>query len=234
MQNIFVKNHFYHPLNEIVSYWENKCNNFNKVLEIGPGITPFSKANIYIDSQKWNNPNINVFNYDIDVNDLSSLGNIDFVYCRHVMEDIQNPDFACKNLFRISKNGYIETPSPIVEILKNIDVFPLANSYRGYIHHRYLVWTELSTNTLWFMPKFPLIDHIKLDNNLENQLINLVNNNKYYWNNMYYWDEQNKPNVKIYKHGDNFQIQKNYLEKILNGIDLNKQSTENFIHKFIN
>ena len=46
------------------------------------------------------------------------------------MEDIQNPDFACKNLFRISKNGY-ETPSPIVEIQK-ILMFSLANSYRIY------------------------------------------------------------------------------------------------------
>jgi ubiquinone/menaquinone biosynthesis C-methylase UbiE len=36
----------------------------------------------------------------------------DFVYCSHVMEHVTEPKKACKELMRVAKRGYIETPAP--------------------------------------------------------------------------------------------------------------------------
>lgn len=41
----------------------------------------------------------------------------DFVYCSHVLEHVNSPTQACKELMRIAKRGYIETPT------KGKDVF---------------------------------------------------------------------------------------------------------------
>ena len=35
----------------------------------------------------------------------------DFVYCSHVLEHVDNPEAACRELMRVAKRGYIETPT---------------------------------------------------------------------------------------------------------------------------
>jgi ubiquinone/menaquinone biosynthesis C-methylase UbiE len=35
----------------------------------------------------------------------------DFVYCSHVLEHVHDPDQACRELARVAKRGYVETPS---------------------------------------------------------------------------------------------------------------------------
>ena len=35
----------------------------------------------------------------------------DFVYCSHVLEHVESPEKACRELMRIAKRGYIETPT---------------------------------------------------------------------------------------------------------------------------
>lgn len=43
----------WNPLNEVIDYFSNKCSNLEKVLEVGPGEKPFSKATHYIDLMDW-------------------------------------------------------------------------------------------------------------------------------------------------------------------------------------
>lgn len=43
----------------------------------------------------------------------------DFVYCSHVLEHVDNPEAACRELMRIGKRGYIETPKKFKDILFN-------------------------------------------------------------------------------------------------------------------
>jgi len=43
----------------------------------------------------------------------------DFSYCVHVLEHVQYPEAACKELMRISKSGYLETPGPFLEKVWN-------------------------------------------------------------------------------------------------------------------
>jgi ubiquinone/menaquinone biosynthesis C-methylase UbiE len=42
----------------------------------------------------------------------------DFVYCRHVLEDLIYPFRVIKEMQRVAKAGYIETPSPMAELKK--------------------------------------------------------------------------------------------------------------------
>lgn len=86
-----------------------------------------------------------VIKIDIDKDKIPFVDNyFDFVYCRHVLEDIQNPDFAYNEIVRVSKAFYIEIPSPFTEISRVIDAeysFNLYNNnlYRGYIHHKHIL-----------------------------------------------------------------------------------------------
>jgi hypothetical protein len=47
----------------------------------------------------------------------------DFVYSRHVLEDSWNPFALCEEMSRVGKSGYIETPSPIVELGRGVDQY---------------------------------------------------------------------------------------------------------------
>lgn len=65
----------------------------------------------------------------------------DFVYCSHVLEHTEDPARACKELMRIGKRGYIETPAKLSDVMFNFT--RLAN------HHRW--HTQLLGRTLVFI-----------------------------------------------------------------------------------
>jgi len=65
---------------------------------------------------------------------------IDFVYCSHVLEHVDNPMQACSELMRVGRRGYIETPNYAKDIL-----FAWAN----YTKHK---WHVVAINkTLFFL-----------------------------------------------------------------------------------
>jgi ubiquinone/menaquinone biosynthesis C-methylase UbiE len=99
----------------------------DKVLDIGIGNDPFPLAthlaDKFIEPNKHNNM-LKLITDDrpftiVDVEDMSVFKDkeFDFVYCSHVIEHCKNPINACKELIRISKRGYIETPSKTCEIM---------------------------------------------------------------------------------------------------------------------
>ena len=71
----------------------------------------------------------------------------DYVYASHVLEHTQNPESACRELMRIARAGYIETPSPFYEQGYN---YPAAE--RGWSFHRWFVYLG-EGDTLMFEPK---------------------------------------------------------------------------------
>jgi hypothetical protein len=127
-------------------------------------------------------------------------------------------------MIRVSKSGYIETPSPLVECTKNVDGKGLCHLYRGYIHHRYIVWTETDTNTLCFLPKYPILEHIQF-NDINSNLLEI----DYYWNNYYEWSVDQPANIRMYKNGVNFHILKDYVNLINQAIMFSIQHTKKFI-----
>ena len=233
----YVINRFWSPNKSVIKIIENLCinNKYIKNLEIGPGFVPFSLATDFIGSNEHIKKYIEI---DIDKDIFPYENNIfDFVYCRHVLEDIQNPDFALREIFRITKSGYIETPSPLIEVTKNVDGTAFSNSYCGYIHHRYIVWSNIEKNEIYFLPKYSCILDNILNINEESKLFlyHLINNFHIYWNNYFIFSE--KPNVIMYKNGVNFNtkngnIVEEYIVLVGRAINESIQNTNYFINKY--
>ena len=96
---------YYSPFTEIIDYCEKYCeeNNAKKILEIGPGNIKFKLATHTIDWDPKNLYNLNPkINLNINLNETYVLPysdkEFDFVYCRHVLEDLTTPDFIFKEI----------------------------------------------------------------------------------------------------------------------------------------
>lgn len=234
-----IKNYFWRPNSTIIKMIEKHCeaNMHSKVLEIGPGKVPFKLASDFIgcNEQITNYIEIDIdkttFPYDDD--------SFDFTYCRHVLEDIQNPDFALNEIFRVSKfGGYIETPSPLIEVTKNVDAHRESDKYCGYIHHRYIVWSNTQKNEIYFLPKYScVLDHfLNFEDESKRRLYNLINNYPVYWNNYFLYDSNKKPTVVMYKNGVNFGQKNNmvneYIQLVVRAINESIQNTDYFIQTY--
>jgi SAM-dependent methyltransferase len=71
----------------------------------------------------------------------------DFVVCSHLLEDVRDPIFVCRELCRIGKSGYIETPSRVREIFSKDRLFFMKYLLGkvpeiGFYHHRWFVEAE--------------------------------------------------------------------------------------------
>ncbi|HVM80667.1 MAG TPA: methyltransferase domain-containing protein [Stellaceae bacterium] len=71
----------------------------------------------------------------------------DFVICSHLLEDVRDPLIVCKELIRVAKSGYIETPSRLREIYSKERFFALRSFLGnipevGFYHHRWFVEAE--------------------------------------------------------------------------------------------
>jgi glycosyltransferase involved in cell wall biosynthesis/2-polyprenyl-3-methyl-5-hydroxy-6-metoxy-1,4-benzoquinol methylase len=112
----------------------------DRVLDIGGGDSPFSRANVVTDAfpedgahrsghpvaprtgQKF----VACFAESLPFED----GEFDFAHCRAVMEHTIDPASACREMMRVAQRGFIETPSPVAEYLG------------GNPTHRWLTWIE--------------------------------------------------------------------------------------------
>lgn len=105
--------------------------NINKnglVLDVGSGDKPFWRADVIIDkylndNQQRNSGPVILDNKKLfikaDVEELPFKDKVfDFVFCSHLLEHVENPDKAIKELMRVSKRGYIEVPNIILDMLK--------------------------------------------------------------------------------------------------------------------
>lgn len=77
----------------------------------------------------------------------------DFVICSHVLEDIRDPVYVCRQMMRVGKAGYIETPSRFRECAKTSPFAATA----GWEHHRWIL--DVEGDSLVCTAKNPLIHH---------------------------------------------------------------------------
>ncbi len=201
-------------------------NNYSNVLEIGPGVSPFKLATTFVG---FNEKMDNYINIDIDQNKLPFEDKqFDFTYCRHVLEDIQNPNFALSEIQRVSKSFFIETPSPLVEINRGVDAGKQAYKYRGYIHHRYIIWFDNFTNTIHMLPKYGFLETVlDIPENLQNKINYILNNFPVYWNTYLLCENSNDINIKMYNHLDIVQ----YVSLLQQAIDMTMANVNCFIYK---
>ncbi len=58
----------------------------------------------------------------------------DFSVCAHTLEDLRDPVWVCSELARVSRGGYVETPSRLEE-----QAIGVHGDWAGWTHHRWLV-----------------------------------------------------------------------------------------------
>jgi hypothetical protein len=162
-------------------------NNFT-VVDVGGAISGWSSSvidalvdfNEYVDN---NSLNIKHFKCDITHPDswhdilkyVEKNGKFDFCICTHTLEDIMNPVFVCEQIAKISKAGYIAVPSKYCELSRFENGY---NSYRGYIHHRYIF--DIVDTIFMGYPKINYID----SNSVFHKITDLDKNRKdlsFYW-----------------------------------------------------
>ncbi len=74
----------------------------------------------------------------------------DYATCSHFLEDVRDPIWACHELNRVAKAGYIEVPSRGLEQCLGIE----NPTYCGFLHHRWLISGDQSgANGLEFLHK---------------------------------------------------------------------------------
>ncbi|PAW79744.1 MAG: hypothetical protein B9S32_00005 [Verrucomicrobia bacterium Tous-C9LFEB] len=178
-----------------------------RVLEVGPGAAPFSRATYFVD---WH-PGKNTVVCDLCRDRLPFADKeFDFVYCRHVLEDMYNPFLACDEMSRVAKAGYIETPSPLSEVCRGID--GNSPSWRGYVHHRYLVWAE--AKQLCFLAKYPFIEYLCLS---DDEIANILRKDAFLWNSYYFWE--GRIDWRLLQHEVDYTLGPEYKEAILKAVD---------------
>ena len=98
-----------------------------KVLDIGSGGWPFGRATYLVDRYPSSTSHrVEALARDerpfiaADIHQLPfSDKAFDFVFCSHVLEHLENPGKALRELMRIGRRGYIETPSRTSDFMFN-------------------------------------------------------------------------------------------------------------------
>lgn len=187
------------------------------VVEIGPGGSPFPAATEFVDWIDYiGMDGRKVHKVDLNHERLPFADkSVDFVYCRHVLEDLYNPLWLCREISRVAKAGYIETPSPMAEYCRGMNgmLLPEGSFWRGYIHHRYFVWAE--EGALCFLAKYPLVEYIDLD--CDDEVASLLQTEPLHWNSYFLW--QGELRTRHLQHDIDYKIQTNYSDMIGRSID---------------
>ncbi len=111
-----------------------------RVLDIGGGDAPFGYASVVTDAFPDMNAHrsgrsahvandvefVQCFAEELPFADKA----FDVAYCRMVLEHAIDPAAACREMMRVAKRGFLETPSPLAEYLG------------GHPTHRWIVWVE--------------------------------------------------------------------------------------------
>jgi hypothetical protein len=224
-----IQQHHWGPFAPMVRAVESIASGKQSVLEIGPGSTPFSAATEFVDWQAW--PQLEgrrVHVLDINQDPLPFADqSFDFVYCRHTLEDLYNPFLVCREMARVGRAGYVETPSPIAECSRGVDGGGAA--WRGYHHHRYVVWAH--EGTLNFVPKYPIIEHLNFAE-AEPEFIKLLNAHPMFWNTYYFWEGPLRYNVL--RHDQEFKIAEDYGRLLITAVQQCAAETQRVAERYIN
>ena len=208
---------FWAPVPEVLAWVSSLVDQGAKVLEIGPGTVPFSRAGHFVD---WK-PGANITRCDLNREILPfSDKQFDFIYCRHVVEDLYNPFLVCGEMSRVGKAGYIETPSPLAEFCRGIDGG--SPKWRGYQHHRYFVWND--NGVLSFVDKYPIVEYIEFGEEIAFE--NALRGDPLLWNTYFLW--QGSVKWTHLQHEVDFQIYEGYPSVLAKAMNLGIENARSF------
>lgn len=73
----------------------------------------------------------------------------DFIHAAHVLEHVDSPAAAVKEMTRVAETGYVETPAPVMEQ----GAYFGGSATPGWEFHYWFVWTFPGGGTLYAKPK---------------------------------------------------------------------------------
>lgn len=198
----------YHQLPDSTSrYWLYQGRHFDfnikpdeKVLDIGSGNIPFPfathLADLAVHDDMYGRAGV-PFKYlegkpvyECNIENMPFADKeFDFVYCSHVLEHTQNPEKACKELMRIAKRGYIETPT------RGKDLFLHTGKISNHTYYvenfdGTLIFTEYENDELDGLDNDILLQmHVKPQTKREKAFSALIYLKSHLINTMLYWED---------------------------------------------
>lgn len=221
--------HHWHPVPQVIEHLSASIPDGATVLEIGPGMRPFPRATAFVDFDMSESSQAKagvgggrrpVYQCDLTEGRLPYPDNAwDYVYCRHTIEDSWNPFAMCAEMSRVGKRGYIETPSPFAELCRGVD--GSAPAFRGYHHHRFIVWADESQ--LKFVSKYPLVEYLAAP---DERLAGMLRAGAKYWNTYFTWE--GSIDVKHVQSPADFNVGVDYATVLNTALREAEQSTDKF------
>ena len=199
-----------------------------RIVDVGAGYSPWTRATELVDIRRWDrNETRPLHLIDIECDRLPFEDkSVDFIYSRHTLEDIHNPLQLCREMNRVAKAGYIEVPSPASEFSRGVDLNKMA--YRGYIHHCYFIWEE--DGTLLFLPKYPIVEYIQVDQANENKLADCLDRHPITWNTYFAWTGSFK--FHMLRQDIDFDLRTNYIDVIMRAVNRSIQNALHFAEEY--
>lgn len=213
---------FWAPNEAVVKYIASKIPDGAKVLEIGPGHVPFPKATHFVDAKDLPLPNLTRLDLHTDKLPFADQ-EMDYVFCRHVIEDMYDPFPLIAEMKRVGRAGYIETPSPVAECCRGIDGG--SPPFRGYHHHRFITWVQ--EGTLHLVSKYALIEYLRFT---EEEITGALRQGPKFWNTHFEWTADAMP-VKHIQNGIDMELTRDYANLLRNSMDYSRQASDVFFSK---
>lgn len=212
--------HHWAPVESVLAFLKAKYGS-GSVLDVGPGHSPLPWATASVDfvdaPGAVNLTKCDLANAPLPFGDKS----FDFVYCRHTLEDMFNPFPLIAELQRVGKAGYIECPSPIAELSRGTDGG--ATLWRGYHHHRFIVWIGGPEGQLRFVSKYPIVDYLNFH---DEPMLRALRMGPKYWNTYYLWE--GAINFAHRQSPLDFDIQRDYGAMLADACHQSKAATDTF------
>lgn len=122
----------------------------DRVLDIGSGAWPFTKATHLADMYVGETTHrLDALKRDgrpfvvLDVQQLPFRDKEwDFIFCSHLLEHVERPGDACRELMRTARRGYIEVPTRLSDVMLNFTRLKNHHRWHGLILGTTLVFIE--------------------------------------------------------------------------------------------
>lgn len=143
--------------NPVANTWifQNKYTDWNiqegeLVLDVGSGGWPFQRADHLADKfpEKTSHRSEKLIRdgrpfFEVDLEKLPFVNKAyDFVFCSHVLEHIDDPGQAMRELMRIGKRGYIELPTRLSDVMFNFTRIPNHHKWHGLVMGQTVILME--------------------------------------------------------------------------------------------
>ncbi len=122
----------------------------DRVLDIGSGAWPFAKATHLADMYVGETTHrLDALKRDgrpfmvLDVQHLPFRDKEwDFIFCSHLLEHVERPGDACRELMRTARQGYIEVPTRLSDVMLNFTRLKDHHRWHGLVLGKTLVFIE--------------------------------------------------------------------------------------------